>query len=366
MGEPLRIGVVGCGNISDRYLGTLTALPETTVVAVTDLDPAKAAATADRHGVTAVTPDAFDELPEVEWVLNLTTPRQHLDVATRAVRNGRSVYNEKPLCVSYAEARTLLAAADDAGVRVACAPDTVLGTGVQSARKVIDDGRIGRPVGASATMAVPGHERWHPNPDFYYAEGGGPLLDMGPYYLSALVTLLGPVAAVTGLGSRSRTERTIGSGSRAGETIPVTVDTHVTALLRHAGGALTTLVVSFDTAATRSANIEVHGEKGSLVVPDPNGFGGEPLLHPVGGGWQPVAECAGYRDAERGCGLADIARSADRATARAGSELALHVLDVMECILTSAAGEGMPVTTRTGCTVPEPVPLTALDTRAPR
>ena len=358
--EPLRVGVVGCGTISDQYLTTLARLPEVDVVAVTDREPDRARSTAERYGTSAVTPEQFHALPQVEWVLNLTTPQHHLAVALEAVAHGRSVYNEKPLCLSLADARQLLAAARTAEVTVACAPDTVLGTGTQTARRAIEDGLIGRPVAATATMATPGHERWHPAPDFYYAAGGGPLLDMGPYYLSALVTLLGPIATVSGLGSRSRAVRTIATGPRAGATVPVSVDTHVTALLRHTSGAITTLLVSFDAAATRSAPIEVHGELGSLVVPDPNRFDGETLLHPVGGTWQPLPVSGGYTAAGRGYGLADVARSADRATARAGAGLAVHVLDVMECVLSSIDAGGAPVPTRTECTVPDAVPLTTL------
>lgn len=360
MVQPLRVAVVGCGTICDQYLSTLSRLGDVTVVAVADLDHSRAEAAAARYATVAVAVDDLYRLPEVEWVLNLTTPQHHLAVAMAAVEHGRSVYTEKPMCVSFGQAQSLLDAARAAGVAVACAPDTVLGTGVQTARRAIADGLIGCPIAATATMATPGHELWHPAPDFYYTDGGGPLFDMGPYYLSALVSLVGPVVGVTGVGSRSRANRTIATGPRAGTGIPVTVDTHVTALLRHASGALTTLVVSFDMAATRSANIEVHGALGSLIVPDPNMFDGQVLAHEIGGAWTSVPVSAGYLDAGRGCGLADIARSSDRATARASAELALHVLDVMECVLASAAAGGAPRATRTGCVLPDPVPLTRL------
>ncbi|MCY1231303.1 hypothetical protein D9M72_437450 [compost metagenome] len=220
---------------------------------------------------------------------------------------------------------------------VGCAPDTVLGTGIQTARKAIDDGLIGSPIAATATMVTPGHERWHPNPDFYYQPGGGPLLDMGPYYVSALVTLLGPVVSVMGAASHTRTERTIGSGERAGQVIPVNIDTHVTGVLVHASGALSTLVMSFDAVQSKSPNIEIHGEKGSLSVPDPNHFDGDVQIFRLGGeSWETLPVSAGYIDSGRGYGIADIAATPAGAEPRAGGALAFHVLEVMESVLASA------------------------------
>jgi predicted dehydrogenase len=356
VGEPLTIGLVGCGNISRQYLATIDASDDLELVAVTDVDPARAAAVAAGHGARAVSVDAFDDVAGVEWVLNLTTPGHHEAVALAAVAAGRHVYNEKPLCNSVAQARRVLDAASVAGTAVGCAPDTVLGTGVQTARAVIERGDIGRPVWASATMATPGHERWHPAPDFYYLPGGGPLLDMGPYYLTALVHLLGPVASVHGSSSRTRDERVLGTGPRAGDRIPVTVASHVAAVCEHASGALTTLIMSFDGAATLAPKIEVHGEQGSLAVPDPNHFGGTVRLHPVGGAWEDVTPCAGYLGAGRGVGLMDVARGGDRRTSRASAEVAFHVLDVMETIL-AAADRGTTLQVGTTCTVPPRVEL---------
>jgi predicted dehydrogenase len=222
-------------------------------------------------------------------------------------------------------------------VRLGSAPDTVLGTGTQTARAVIDEGRIGRPIAATAMMATSGPESWHPNPDFYFLPGGGPLLDMGPYYISALAHLLGPVTAVVGSASRMRDERVIGSGPRAGERIPVDVDTHVTAILEHAGGALSTLTTSFDSVRTSASPIEVHGESGSLSVPDPNMFSGEVLLCPLGSReWEAVGDRAGYIDAARGIGLLDMLAAPTTADVRASGRLALHTLEVMTAVLASA------------------------------
>jgi predicted dehydrogenase len=276
VGKPLNVGIIGCGAIIAQYLASFRRLDAVNLVAVADLDAARARAVADGYeGVRALTVDELLAADDVELVLNLTIPAAHAEVALKAIAAGKHVYGEKPLAATTAEAREVLDAANAAGVLVGCAPDTVLGTGIQTARKAIDDGLIGRVVSATATMVTPGHERWHPNPDFYYQPGGGPLLDMGPYYVSALVTLLGPVVSVIGAASHTRSERTIGSGPREGETVPVTTDTHVTGVLMHASGALSTLVMSFDAVKTKSPNIEIHGEHGSLAVPDPNHFDGD-------------------------------------------------------------------------------------------
>ncbi|MBT2534104.1 Gfo/Idh/MocA family oxidoreductase [Arthrobacter sp. ISL-48] len=361
MGQPLNVGIIGCGAIIAQYLASFRKLEAVRLVAVADLDPSRAQAVAeDYDGVRALSVEDLLAAGDVDLVLNLTIPAAHADVALKAIAAGKSVYGEKPLAATTAEARTVLEAARAAGVVVGCAPDTVLGTGVQTARKAIDDGLIGKPISASATMATPGHELWHPNPDFYYQPGGGPLLDMGPYYVSALVTLLGPVVSVTGAASHTRTQRTIGSGPRAGDVIPVTVDSHVTGLLTHESGAISTLVMSFDAARTKSPNLEIHGETGSLVVPDPNNFDGAVELFALGAeGWETIPVAAGYKDAGRGFGIADLAATPAGAEPRAGGLLAFHVLDVMESVLASAR-TGSAVTIGSTAPRPELVPLTAL------
>ncbi|MFI2364584.1 Gfo/Idh/MocA family protein [Promicromonospora sp. NPDC019610] len=356
MGQPLKVGIVGVGAIAGQYLSTFERLDAVRLVAVADLDADRAKAVAAEQGVRALTVAELTTDPEVDLVLNLTIPAAHAEIALQAIAGGKHVYGEKPLAVTPAEARTVLDAARAAGVRVGCAPDTVLGTGLQTARKAIDDGAIGLPVAATATMTTPGHERWHPNPDFYYQPGGGPLLDMGPYYVTALVTLLGPVESVVGAASHTRATRTIGSGPRAGETVPVDVDTHVTGVLRHVSGALSTLVMSFDSVATRASNIEVHGQAGSLVVPDPNQFDGDVELHELGGSWQTLPPSAGYRDAGRGYGVADLATTPAGVPARADGELAYHVLEIMTALL-AAADSGTTVAVESRCERPAAVPL---------
>ncbi len=337
MGEPLRIGIIGLGTISAQYLATLEKLESVVLVAVADLNHELAGSVADaRSGVRALTVPELLAADDVDLVLNLTIPAAHAEIALRAIAAGKIVYGEKPLALNTEQGREILAAASAAGVLVGCAPDTVLGNGIQTARKAVDDGLIGRPIAATATMVTPGHERWHPNPDFYYQPGGGPLLDMGPYYLSALVGLLGPVTDVIGVASRTRGTRTIGSGAREGQIVPVDVDTHMTGVLTHASGVLSTLVMSFDAVGTQSSNIEIHGETGSLAVPDPNHFDGDVLLRPLGStAWENLPVSAGYRHAGRGIGIADLASTPDGASPRAGGELAFHVLDIMETLLAS-------------------------------
>ena len=342
MGEPVRVGVIGCGAIVSQYLATFDRLDLVRLTAAADLDVARAEAVArERDGVRAGTVAQLLAADDVDVVLNLTVPAAHAEIALRAIAAGKDVYGEKPLAADTDQARSVLDAAAAAGVVVGCAPDTVLGTGVQTARRAIDDGAIGRPISATATMMVPGHERWHPNPDFYYLPGGGPLLDMGPYYLSALITMLGPVSSVIGAAARSRESRVIGSGPRRGEVVPVEVDTHVTGVLVHASGVLSTLIMSFDAVATRSANIEVHGEHGSLIVPDPNRFDGDVSLRtPASQEWETLPVSAGYLHAGRGYGIADMSLGATRAS----GDLAFHVLDIMESVLASArSGRSVPI-----------------------
>jgi predicted dehydrogenase len=359
VGQPLNIGIIGCGTIVAAYLATFPKLKAVKLTAAADIDPARAEAVAQKYpGVRALSVGDLLADDQVDLVLNLTIPVAHAEIALQAIGAGKSVYNEKPLSATTREGRLVLDAARAANVRVGCAPDTVLGTGIQTARKAIDDGLVGAPISATATLATPGPEPWHPNPDFYYVPGGGPLLDMGPYYISALVTLLGPIASVIGAASHTRTSRTIGSGPRQGERIPVSTDTHVTGVLVHVSGALSTLFMSFDVVATMASRIEVHGETGSLVVPDPNRFDGDVRLRVLGAGeWETLPVSAGYVGSSRGIGLEDLANTAKDQEPRAGGKLAFHVLEVMESLLVSAR-EGRAVAIESRCDRPPAVPLT--------
>jgi predicted dehydrogenase len=361
VGDALRIGLVGAGYISGQYLRTLPRLPGLTLVKVADLDAERARLVASQTpGAVAVTPAELFAADDVDLVLNLTLPLAHAEVVLAAIAGGKHVYSEKPLAADTAQARELLAAAERAGLRLGCAPDTVLGTGIQTARAALDAGEIGRPIAATAFMTTPGHERWHPAPEFYYRPGGGPLFDMGPYYLTALVTLLGPVRRVIGMSAAPRDTRVIGSGPRAGESFAVEVATHVTGVLEHANGALTTLIMSFDVWHAQLPRIELYGTEGSLAVPDPNSFDGTVRIRRAGPGedaWPDLPASGGYPNAARGYGVADMARAiADGTEHRANGELAFHVLEVMESLLASAQ-TGAAADIASTCTRPAPVPL---------
>lgn len=355
----MRVGIIGCGNISRQYLDSLQRLPNLRLVEVADLDRAAALAVGEAYGVAVMDPEALLGGDGVDAVLNLTTPQAHAPVTISALQQGKHVYLEKPFATSLADADAMVAAASTAGLRIGSAPDTVLGTGTQTARALIDRGDIGQPVAATAFMLSPGHESWHPSPGFYYAVGGGPLLDMGPYYLTSLVTMLGPISSVTAMSARPQLERVAPAGSpRAGERFPVEVETTVSAVLRHVGGAVSTLVVSFDVVASTLPRIEVYGTEGSVSVPDPNRFDGEVRLGRKGT-FQPVEPLGGYAGAGRGYGLADMARAIAQGTAhRQSVELGYHVNEVMERVL-EAAATGAVVPVRSRCERPAPVPAGA-------
>ncbi len=362
MGEPLNVAMVGCGNIAAQYLASLSRLSGLRLVAVVDAVPAAAERISAETGVTARTVAEVLADDEVDAVLNLTPPQVHAPLSISALEAGKHVYLEKPIATSLGDADAMLRAAAVSGRRLGSAPDTVLGTGIQTARQLVDSGAVGRPVAATAFMMSPGHESWHPNAGFYYQHGAGPLLDMGVYYLTALVTLLGPIEGVSAMGSRVRSQRVVPGGApRAGEVIEPEVDTHVSAVLRHESGVLSTLVVSFDAPASRLPRIELYGTEGALDVPDPNRFD-EPVgisKELRGTSFAPVPVSAGYRGAGRGYGMADMARAIHRDEPhRQSAELGYHVNEVMERTLESIR-ERREVAVRSRCQRPAPVPLDA-------
>lgn len=334
----LRVGVVGVGVISQQYFEHFPALPGLELAAVADLDVARAQQIGAAQGVRGTTVDDLLAADDVDVVLNLTIPAAHADIATRVLAAGKHVYGEKPLAMSTAEAAPVLEAARAAGLRVGSAPDTVLGTGIQTARAALDDGAIGTPVGAAVAWSAPGHELWHPAPAFYYQPGGGPLLDMGPYYLTSLVTFFGPVVRVSGSATRSARERTIATGPNAGTSIPVDIDTHVVAVLEHENGVVSTVTVSFEVWATRAPLFEVYGTAGTLGVPDPNRFSDPVSIATADDrAWRELPVSSGYADAGRGYGLADMAHAiATDRPHRASGDLAFHVLEVMEAVAGAA------------------------------
>jgi predicted dehydrogenase len=287
--------------------------------------------------------------------VNLTIPAAHAEVALAALAAGKHVYGEKPLALDPAAARTVLAEASARGLRVGNAPDTFLGAGLQSALRAVAAGTIGTPVAAAAAFQSPGPESWHPSPEFLFAHGAGPLFDMGPYYLTALIALLGPVASVAATGRRARTSRVIGSGPKAGTEFPVEVPTHVTALLEFRGGAGATTTFSFDSPLVRQS-IEITGTEATLLVPDPNHFTGLLRLRAAGAAEPQDLPTTGTAIG-RGIGVLDMARALRMGTAhRASGELALHVLDVMTAIAAAARGaafEAVPAWTEKLETLPE-------------
>ncbi|MCS7300634.1 MAG: Gfo/Idh/MocA family oxidoreductase, partial [Fimbriimonadales bacterium] len=266
----MKVGVLGCGSISHTYLRVAQQFPEIEIVAVADVVPELAQERAQQFGVPLVlTPEALIEHPDIEIVLNLTPPKMHTPLNKAALQAGKHVYTEKPFGVNRNEAREVLQLAQQKGLYIGCAPDTVLGAGIQTCLKLIREGVIGEPVGAGAFMLCPGHESWHPNPEFFYQVGGGPMLDMGPYYLTALVTLLGAIRRVAGVSRITRPTRTITSEPKRGQVIPVETPTHITGAVEFANGAIAAVIMSFDVWAHRLPCIEIYGTEGTLGVPDP-------------------------------------------------------------------------------------------------
>jgi predicted dehydrogenase len=274
--------------------------------------------------------------PDIDVVCNLTVPQAHADVGLAALKSGKHVYLEKPLGLDRREGAALLALADESGLVVGCAPDTFLGAGLQTCRRLIDEGRIGAPTAALAHMVGHGPESWHPNPAFYYQRGGGPLFDMGPYYLTALVSLLGPLRRVAAAWNGVGVERVVRGGARAGEVLAVDVPTHVAGVLDFAGGAVATLVMSFDVWKSDVPRLEIHGSEASLSLPDPNTFAGPVKLFPAGAEeWEDVP-IDDFEVHERGIGLANLAASLwGTGPNRASGQLAYHVLDAMVALVES-------------------------------
>ena len=339
------VGIIGCGNISTSYLKAARRFPVLDIKAVADMRSAAAEQRGAEFGLPGMRVDALLKRDDIEIVINLTVPLAHTDVSLAVLNAGKHVHSEKPLGINVAEARKVMELAAERNLRVGCAPDTFLGGGHQTARKLIDDGAIGTPVAGSAFFMCPGHERWHPAPGFYYLRGGGPMLDMGPYYITDLVQLLGPVAGVMGSTARPRSERLVTSEPMKGALIPVEVPTHVAGTLEFESGAVVSIAMSFDVPKHRHTPIEIYGDKGSILVPDPNRFGGEVQVATTGGEWETVPLTHGHFEGEfRSIGVADMATAIVTGRPhRASGALAFHVLEVMEAFQTSA-DEGRRVT----------------------
>jgi predicted dehydrogenase len=337
------VGIIGAGNISTQYLENLTRFPDVEVRFVADLDHARAAAQAEAYGVPGS--GSVDELlarEDIEVVVNLTVPAVHTDVGHRILAAGKHVWSEKPLALDRDAASALLADAEARGLRVACAPDTVLGAGIQTALRAIARGDIGEPLTATTMFHVPGPESWHPSPDFLFAVGAGPLFDMGPYYLTTLVHVFGSATRVQAVASTSRPTRTIGSGPRAGEVFDVLVPTHHAALIEFGPGRSAQSTFSFQHALPRSGLVEINGTEGTIVLPDPNTFDGESSLWRYGQD-EPTTLPALGPQLGRGAGVVDLVRSVrDGSTERASGAVAAHVLDILLAVRDAADG-GKPV-----------------------
>ena len=354
MTETTTIGIIGCGNISDAYLKGAARFEGVSVKAVADLRIDVAKSKAGNYGVEALSVDDLLADDEIEIVVNLTVPLAHAEVSGRIIEAGKHVYSEKPLAASLGEGRALMAAADRAGLRVGCAPDTFLGAGHQAARRAVDDGRIGHVVGGAASFLTHGMEHWHPDPTFFFKAGGGPVLDMAPYYLTQLINLIGPVRRVVAEATKAFPTRTVTSdGPMKGKAIEVEVPTSVHGVLTFANGAVVTLSTSWDVWKHDRRPIEIYGSEGSMLVPDPNFFGGEPMVSVGLDDWQALdigAFAFGLpnRGSKRGeavadyriIGLLDMAAAikADRPH-RASGAMALHVLEVMDAFGRSSSEE---------------------------
>lgn len=333
----MNVGVVGCVIIAHHYVEQASGFRSFSVVACADVDEAAARAFAEKHALRCETVDELIADPEVDIVLNLTPPAAHAALVAATLGAGKHAYTEKPLAVSVDAGRMLLAQSAERGPRIGCAPDTFLGAAYRAARESIVRGDIGEPVHAAATMLTGGPEGWHPNADFFYRAGGGPLLDIGPYYLTAMVALLGPFASAAGFVSTPTAERVLATGPRAGERFGTEVPTHVAAALQFASGVLGTITVSFEARGRYESGLLIHGTEGTLSLPDANAFGGDVRIRRTRGEWETVAYVADPALETRGIGIHDLVEAvrADRPH-RASGALALHVLETVHAVLRSA------------------------------
>ena len=357
MKSKIGVGLIGCGNISEAYLKAAVQFPIIDMISCADVNADAAQVKAVEYGIDAQSVDELLADPRIDIVLNLTTPQHHVDIGVQALSAGKHTYSEKPLALSTEQAEILVQLSRQSSLRVGCAPDTFLSGAHQTARYAIDSHQIGKPVSGTAFMMGPGHESWHPDPDFYYQSGGGPLMDMGPYYLTALVDLLGPVESVVGAAKAAFDTRAIGSGARKGELFPVEVPTHISGILNFENGAMVTITTSFDVPKHNHSPLEIYGTHGSLLAGDPNKFEREVKVAQKNGEWETIEQKHLYGDGNyRILGLVDMAHSivSDRPH-RASLELSLHVLEIMEKILASAETETV-LYLKHGCQRPAPMP----------
>ncbi|MCC3373932.1 Gfo/Idh/MocA family protein [Cohnella sp. REN36] len=357
--DKIKVGIIGTGNISGIYLQNGSRFDSMEVVACADLDVERAKAKGAENGIRGCSVEELLADPDIQLIINLTIPQAHAAVCLQALEAGKHVYVEKPFAVTREDAKRVLALAKERGLLVGSAPDTFLGGGIQTCVKLIEDGWIGTPIGATAFMVCGGHESWHPAPEFYYQKGGGPMFDMGPYYLTALVAMLGPITRVTGSARISYSERTITSQPKYGQQVLVEVPTHVAGILDFAAGPIGTILTSFDVkGGSVLPRIEVYGSLGTLQVPDPNGFGGPISIWRHGAkAWTEIPLTHGYAENARGVGAADMAKAIQTGRRhRANGELAYHVLEAMHGFH-DASEQGKHYVMESTCERPAPLPL---------
>ncbi len=358
MEDKVKVGIIGCGDISGTYIEGCRSFKILDLVGCADVFPEKAVAKAAEMDLPrAYTVDEMIADPDIELIINLTIPNAHAEVSLSILGGGKHVYSEKPLATNRSDGKQILATAVDNDLLVGCAPDPFLGGGLQTCRKLIDDGWIGDVVGATAFMVSRGPESWHPNPAFFYKPGAGPLFDMAPYYLTALVNLIGPVERISSATRASFSERTATSAERHGEKISVEVPTLVAALLNFTDGAVGSIIMSFDIWYSHLPRIEIYGSEGSLSVPDPNNFGGIVLIRQAGDSdWSEIKPTHSM-DVGRGIGVADMAHAIrSHRKHRANGDVAFHVLDIMRSIEESSK-EGRHLIINSQCDRPDPLPL---------
>lgn len=353
--DKVGVGIIGCGNISEIYCKNLQGFDHLNLVACADVDEPRAVARAAQYNIAARSVKDLLASDDIELVVNLTIPNAHAEVSRAILKAGKHAYSEKPLATVRKDGAKILKRAHKKHLRVGGAPDTFLGGAWQTIRKLLDDGAIGKPVAATAFMMGHGPEKWHPNPDFFYQPGAGPLFDMGPYYLTALINFFGPVNRVAALAQASFPERF----AKDGRAIPVTTPTHVAGSLEFANGALATLITSFDVWHSKLPRIELYGSNGSILCPDPNFFGGEIFLRGEDDTeWQPVPIAFDYVTNMRGLGVADMARGIRTGEPhRASGEMTFHVVDIMRSLLKSAE-QGKQVRLKSNCDRPAPLNAT--------
>lgn len=380
----IKIGLVGCGNISDIYLQNSKKFPVMEIAAVADSIRERAEEKAKEYGITRFC--SVEEIMadgEIDVILNLTNPASHHEISMAALRAGKHVYSEKSLAVTREEGKDILELAREKGLRVGCAPDTFMGGRLQTCRKLIDDGWIGKPIAATAFMTCHGHEIWHPGPEFFYKAGAGPMFDMGPYYVTALIALLGPSWRVSGSVQKTFETRTITSEPLRGQEIEVEVPTHISGNIEFSGGAIATMITSFDIWDTHLPRLEIYGTEGSVSLPDadplagPNLFEGELLLRRKDQAdwngfpsqlprqdatpWSSIPVLYGYNENSRGLGLADMCYALQTGRQhRANGDMAYHALEIMLGIH-QAAEQGVYYKMQSTCEQPAPMPVNLPD-----